>query len=205
MKKLNSILAGLTLAVTAGFASASPFGVYSTSVTPQVLTLLASSSTPTNGQLTINTGSQITITYLGHSALYTNTLYQASFAGSVFVNQMANLDEVRTISGLTSPGTVPFTVTVDTNNDGITNYTLATGTNSVKLVELNGETFMGFEDNINWDGSAGGDLDYNDLVFKIAGATITPVAPIPEPSTYALMLAGLMSIGFVARRRAKKD
>lgn len=28
-----------------------------------------------------------------------------------------------------------------------------------------------------------------------------PVAPVPEPSTYALMLAGLAAVGWVARRR----
>jgi PEP-CTERM motif len=38
-----------------------------------------------------------------------------------------------------------------------------------------------------------------DLVY--GGAT----APIPEPSTYALMIAGLAGVGFVARRRAKKQ
>jgi hypothetical protein len=30
-----------------------------------------------------------------------------------------------------------------------------------------------------------------------------PVAAIPEPSTYALMLAGLVLVGFVAHRRRK--
>jgi hypothetical protein len=29
----------------------------------------------------------------------------------------------------------------------------------------------------------------------------TGVAPIPEPETYALMLAGLGAMGFIARRR----
>jgi hypothetical protein len=38
-----------------------------------------------------------------------------------------------------------------------------------------------------------------DLVY--GGAT----APIPEPSTYALMIAGLAGLGFVARRRANKQ
>jgi hypothetical protein len=38
-----------------------------------------------------------------------------------------------------------------------------------------------------------------DLVY--GGAT----APIPEPSTYALMIAGLAGLGFVARRRSNKQ
>jgi hypothetical protein len=37
-----------------------------------------------------------------------------------------------------------------------------------------------------------------DNMFKIAEVTITPV---PEPSTYALMIAGLGVVGYMARRR----
>lgn len=37
-----------------------------------------------------------------------------------------------------------------------------------------------------------------DNVYLIAG---NPLAPIPEPETYALMLAGLAAVSFVARRR----
>jgi hypothetical protein len=55
-----------------------------------------------------------------------------------------------------------------------------------------GRTFVGFEDILG-----GGDLDYNDHMFSF-----TNIAPaIPEPETYALMLAGLGVMGFIARRR----
>jgi hypothetical protein len=39
------------------------------------------------------------------------------------------------------------------------------------------------------------DADYDDLVVGIK------VSVVPEPETYALMLAGLGIMGFVARRR----
>jgi hypothetical protein len=42
----------------------------------------------------------------------------------------------------------------------------------------------------------------NDNCFE-EWAVRTPVAPVPEPETYALMLAGLGVVGFVARRRKK--
>ena len=38
-----------------------------------------------------------------------------------------------------------------------------------------------------------------------ANAALLPPAPIPEPETYAMMLAGLGLMGFVARRRKQKE
>ena len=46
--------------------------------------------------------------------------------------------------------------------------------------------------------SSGWDYDYNDFVAEIRWAT-----PVPEPESYALLLAGLGLLGFAAKRRAR--
>jgi hypothetical protein len=48
---------------------------------------------------------------------------------------------------------------------------------------------------LGYNDSFRGDADFDDIVVRVS------VSPIPEPSTYALMLAGLAAVGFVARRR----
>jgi hypothetical protein len=60
-------------------------------------------------------------------------------------------------------------------------------TNAVSTVEPFGEGGPGSGFNIN---NGGGNVNF--------------AAPIPEPQTYALMMAGLGVIGWVARRRAFK-
>jgi hypothetical protein len=57
-----------------------------------------------------------------------------------------------------------------------------------------GRTFVSFEDLVG-----GGDRDFNDHMFSLANVTTVPA--IPEPSTYALLLAGLGVVGFLGRRR----
>ena len=54
-----------------------------------------------------------------------------------------------------------------------------------------GNTRVAFEDILG-----GGDKDYNDFVF-----TFKSVTAVPEPQTYVLMLAGLMAVARLARRR----
>ena len=40
------------------------------------------------------------------------------------------------------------------------------------------------------------------VVIPIDVAASTQISPVPEPSTYALLLAGVAAIGFVARKRS---
>ena len=46
----------------------------------------------------------------------------------------------------------------------------------------------------------GTDFDYNDMAVKVESIAVA----IPEPETYALMLAGLGAMGFMARRRKSR-
>jgi hypothetical protein len=47
-----------------------------------------------------------------------------------------------------------------------------------------------------------GGTHYLAIANEVSGTTtVYSLAPVPEPETYALMLAGLALIGFMARRR----
>jgi PEP-CTERM motif len=48
-------------------------------------------------------------------------------------------------------------------------------------------------------------LHVRSLVNGQSESFVTVTTPVPEPSTYALMLAGLGVVGFVARRRREQD
>jgi hypothetical protein len=61
-----------------------------------------------------------------------------------------------------------------------------------------GLTYVGFEDLFG-----GGDRDYDDLNFTFTNLAPTPVGAVPEPETYALLLAGLAALGARARRQQR--
>jgi hypothetical protein len=50
---------------------------------------------------------------------------------------------------------------------------------------------LGFNDSLQVDG------DYDDFIVGLK------VTAVPEPETYALMLAGLGAVGFLSRRRRR--
>ena len=53
-------------------------------------------------------------------------------------------------------------------------------------------------------GGAGGGIAPHAINFSFTYLD-APVAPVPEPETYAMMLAGLCLLGFAARRRKQKE
>jgi len=95
----------------------------------------------------------------------------------------------------------------DTNNDAIV-YKLKTALTSYRFDELNPFANFANDQSKIFVSSSGKyafahedwtDNDYNDMVISLS---ILPViTPVPEPSTFGLMLMGLAGIGFVTRRK----
>lgn len=86
----------------------------------------------------------------------------------------------------------------DLNGDGSTTFTFPYVTIEDVLI-LDSNTLLVVNDN-NFPGGGGRNLMSDNTEFL----RISLAAPIPEPETYALMLAGLGLLGVAARRRAKQ-
>lgn len=54
-------------------------------------------------------------------------------------------------------------------------------------------------------GNFGTNVVGSNLCGQGSNAAVVTFAPVPEPSTYALLAAGLGAVGFVARRRARRS
>lgn len=89
------------------------------------------------------------------------------------------------------------------NNVGLidipTAYSTKSGSGSFQA-EVNGDSWINFAIIPSWASNAG---DHFNTYLEIRNLSFD-VSPVPEPETYALMLAGLGLVGFVARRRKNR-
>ncbi len=96
-------------------------------------------------------------------------------------------------TGIAGPGAIDYAA-------GFSNLANAyTTTNAVGVASE-----MVYLTSSNANGSAlvvGGAMGNPAMRINFDGSTISAVSPIPEPSTYAMLMAGLLAVGFVARRR----
>ena len=105
------------------------------------------------------------------------------------------------VSFTAPPGTTPPTVLIKDRLTGV-----VAGTD-------NGGVFVDFDNTVKHftfgSGASAGSFDFfvNDVsvtagrTVAVTGTIVSSIGAIPEPETYALFLAGLGAIGFMARRR----
>ena len=144
----------------------------------------------------INTTAGIlTATFLGFEAIDTDT----------FTFTLSNKGALNaSISGPVAAGALNFTFADMFQGTAIGNgQNLGDFTSYAVLGSFAGSVFtpftlggqydliLGFNDGLRVDS------DYDDMVVGLR------VAAIPEPETYALLMAGLGAVGFIARRRRK--
>ena len=168
-------------------------------------------SGPTNPQnsgledavISSSSAGTLTATFLGKEALDNDT-YSFAFSSGILSNTGPLF---ASISGPISAGMLDFSfkdlTTGSTVNNGGNASSNGFASYSI-LGSFAGSSFtpytmggayqlvLGFNDGLRVD------ADYDDLVVGFN------VAAIPEPETYALMLAGLGALGFIGRRRQKK-
>src|SRR6186713_3444616 len=146
------------------------------------------------------TAGLLTATFLGFEAIDSDTFTFTLSSGTLSNKGALNAQ----ISGPVAAGPLNFTFadvfqgTAIGNGQNLGDFTsyavLGSFANAVFTPFTLGGTsdlILGFNDGMRVDS------DYDDIVVGLK------VAAIPEPETYALMLAGLGAIGFVARRRRK--
>ena len=112
MKKLNGVAIGAALCFGLGVAQAATPGVYS----PQVnLADLANPANPAGTDI-LATFSDATVTFTGHDAAFSNSLFQVNFGASAIFNNYGNsVGDSALISGLTVANPIAFTLRVDPN------------------------------------------------------------------------------------------
>ncbi|HSC65032.1 MAG TPA: PEP-CTERM sorting domain-containing protein [Caldimonas sp.] len=204
MKKLLSALALAALATSAGAQVTFTGGTDRTSFANYNPNGSAATLAPTGGKedaLLNTTAGILTATFLGFEAIDTDT-FTFTLAGGTLNNKGA-LNA--SISGPVTAGALNFTfadlfqgTTVGNGGNPGSDFTsyavLGTFAGAVFTPATLGGAYdliIGFNDGLRVD------ADYDDMVIGLR------VAAIPEPETYALLLAGLGAVGFIARRRQR--
>ena len=161
-----------------------------TSSMPSPLAANQKYGVPTIGALGITSASQIGILFngtepKGNEVNVTDLTLKFYTSGGTFLGAIDGSHDF--LNSNPGNGVAGFTFVVDTGEQAYVNGLLATGGAGTTLaLEASIQSFSGGPETF--------------LIYNL-GAT----APVPEPGTYALMLAGLGVIGFVVRRRTPRQ
>jgi hypothetical protein len=141
-------------------------------------------------------GGEILVTFVSSEANY-NSLILVNSGVPFFPNHTTAPGDTVSIGTFAAGTILDFALMVTTT--GQTFHTGPASGNPDSLIHADvtydfgtpGTTRVSFEDVLG-----GGDMDYDDYIF-----TFRSVTAIPEPATNVLMLAGLMAVAWLSRRR----
>ena len=94
-------------------------------------------------------------------------------------------------------------------------YSNTTRNTKITISDLSGHVLMNYAGTVgndhpnspssfngSWTGASGIRIEWEDNAYNVGIDNITySMAPVPEPETYAMLIAGLAALGVVARRR----
>jgi len=195
---VKRIVLGVLLSAMFGGAHAGTVEIANSSVVTfsgydgQPLSITGAQNSGFWGSIVTTSAGTFSATYLGNESGYVN-----SFAFGLGGMLLELSDLGTTISQEVGSGLVAFNFS---DNAGL-GHTFNNGDqqqNPFGFAILNGQTnkYGTFDYLLGFNDSYTGDADYDDFVVGIKF-----VSAVPEPETYAMLLAGLGLIGFSARRR----
>ena len=186
---LLTALFGVAQASTLNIANSSAISF--TGYSGQPLTVTGAQNTGFWGSLFSTTAGTFSATYLGNESGFTNN-FSFGLGNSLLESNLLG----RTITSSVGAGTIGFSFS-DNSGTGNTFSNGSVQTRPLGFAILNGQTnaFGTFQYLLGFNDSFTGDADYDDFVVGVN------FSPVPEPETYAMLLAGLGLIGYSARRR----
>jgi hypothetical protein len=190
---LFSAILGAAQAGTLEIANSSQISFKNYDGQPQTVT--GDESHGSWGALVATSAGYFSATYLGNESGYTDGF---SFGiGNGSLKEAYTLGT--TISEFVSAGTLNFMFTDSAGLGHIfRNGQLQQNTLGFAIMDGQTNKYGIFDYILGFNDSYSGDADYDDFVV---GVKFVSVAPVPEPQTYAMMLAGLGLLGLSARRR----
>ncbi|MDH4288993.1 MAG: PEP-CTERM sorting domain-containing protein [Aquincola sp.] len=161
------------------------------------------------GTLTATGAGTFSFSYLGNESGWTNAFSLNIGSAGVLTEQSALGSTVSFVVGadnlmpsFTFMTMNPFGWASASNGQSFTDnsnpsFAIISNRNGGNVMASYGGASHGFQYVLGFNDAYSGDRDFDD--YKVGVNFVA--APVPEPSTYALMLAGLAAVGFMARRR----
>ena len=123
--------------------------------------------------------------------------------GTIYVSSLSNLvGSLYAFQSINVGNPYNLTLTLDTVTFTSASFGTLSGDADVSVAGFNFSNVAAGSYLVKASGTLGGNGEVHDTAFISANYTVTSV---PEPETYAMMLAGLGAVGFIAFRRRRQD